>query len=116
MKRLALAVIAFGLSAPFAPSLEPPATPDQPVLPPALKRSIDFDKDVKPLLEAACLSCHGPAKQRGGLRLDTRAEALKGGNSGVVLESGKIDCRLLVLVAGLDSERRMPPKGKRNRH
>jgi Protein of unknown function (DUF1549)/Protein of unknown function (DUF1553)/Planctomycete cytochrome C len=113
MKRLALAVLAFALAAPLAPSLEPPSTAkDKPVLPPATKRTIDFDKDIKPILETACLACHGAAKQRGGLRLDSRDEAMKGGNSGVAIEPGKLDSRLLVLTAGLDGEMCMPPKGK----
>ena len=111
MKRFALTIVAFALSAPFAPS-QPPEASDKPALPPATKRTIDFDKDIKPILQTSCISCHGPARQRGGLRLDSRAEAMKGGNSGVVIEPGKIDCRLLVLAAGLDGEQRMPPKGK----
>ena len=111
MKRFALTMVAFALSAPFAPS-QPPEVSDKPALPPATKRTIDFDKDIKPILQTSCISCHGPAKQRGGLRLDSRAEAMKGGNSGVVIEPAKIDCRLLVLAAGLDGEQRMPPKGK----
>src|SRR5436190_19735103 len=41
-----------------------------------------FEKQVRPLLAANCLSCHGPQKQEGGLRLDTRAAVLKGGDEG----------------------------------
>jgi hypothetical protein len=58
--------------------------------------------------------CHGADKQRGGLRLDDGAPALRGCNSGAVLEPGdSAHSRLLVLVAGLDAETKMPPgKGK----
>src|SRR5262249_23197353 len=56
---------------------------------------------------------HGPQKQRGGLRLDGRDSALRGGDSGPVLKPGDAaGSRLLLLVAGLDRERKMPPEGK----
>ena len=32
-----------------------------------------FEKNVRPILAARCQGCHGPAKQKGGLRLDARA-------------------------------------------
>src|SRR5207248_1466675 len=38
-----------------------------------------FERYVRPLLAEHCLGCHGPKKQRGGLRLDSRAAMLKGG-------------------------------------
>ena len=41
-----------------------------------------FLTEVKPLLNLRCVSCHGPDKAEGGLRLDTREAALKGGDSG----------------------------------
>ena len=80
---------------------------------PARTAPIDFRRDIKPLLARSCLACHGPEKQRGGLRLDSRAEALKGGNGGIVLKPGDAaGSRLLRVVAGLDAELKMPPKGK----
>src|SRR5438874_2154166 len=45
---------------------------------------VDFARDVQPIFKANCVTCHGPDKQRGGLRLDTKA-ALQGGDSGVVI-------------------------------
>jgi hypothetical protein len=83
-------------------------------LPPAAGRKIDFEGDVRPILERACLSCHGPKKQRGGLRLDKGEDALKGGNSGAVIKPGAgAASRLLHLVAGLEPDAKMPPgKGK----
>jgi hypothetical protein len=32
---------------------------------------IDFPRDVQPVLDKHCVSCHGPKKQAGGLRLDS---------------------------------------------
>ena len=39
-------------------------------------------EEIKPLLVAKCVSCHGPEKQEGALRLDSLAAALRGGDRG----------------------------------
>lgn len=41
-----------------------------------------FAKEIHPLLERACIDCHGPLKAKGRLRLDSREAALAGGKSG----------------------------------
>ncbi|MDB4453844.1 DUF1553 domain-containing protein [bacterium] len=43
---------------------------------------VDFERDVAPILAARCIECHGPEKQNQGLRLDLRAAAFAGGDSG----------------------------------
>ena len=40
---------------------------------------LDYDKDVKPVLESRCFKCHGPEKQKAGLRLDVKESVLTGG-------------------------------------
>jgi len=47
--------------------------------------SIDFETDIRPLLVNKCQKCHGPNKQEGGLRLDSHAAVLSGGDSGPLL-------------------------------
>ncbi len=42
----------------------------------------DPARDAVPLLRRACIECHGPDKQRGGLRLDSRSALLQGGDNG----------------------------------
>ena len=42
----------------------------------------DFERAVAPLLETRCLSCHSAASRKGGLSLESRADALRGGKSG----------------------------------
>jgi len=44
--------------------------------------AVDYLRDVKPILAKNCIACHGTAKQRSGLRLDTAKGALAGGNAG----------------------------------
>ena len=58
-------------------------------LPPAAARPIDFDRDVRPLFVQHCYACHGPDKQKGGLRLDRKADALEGGDDGAVIVAGQ---------------------------
>src|SRR2546428_705613 len=74
---------------------------------------IDFTSEVKPIMESSCLSCHSGDKPKGGLRLDTRAAAMKGGENGAALVPGKAQMSPLytstILPPGDDKI--MPPKG-----
>src|SRR4029079_18223120 len=68
---------------------------------------------VKPLLNLRCLSCHGPDKAEGGLRLGTREAALKGGDSVPAVVPGKPDQSLLLMaVKRTHKVLEMPPKEK----
>jgi cytochrome c553 len=49
----------------------------------------DFERDVRPILEEHCVSCHGPERQESLLRLDSRSQALRGGLSGEVILPGR---------------------------
>src|SRR5436190_3854555 len=49
---------------------------------------VDFNKQIKPILELSCVKCHGGEKPKGKLSLETKAEALKGGNNGTALVPG----------------------------
>src|SRR5205823_10479049 len=72
----------------------------------------DFLHDIQPILAKYCYECHGPDKQKAGLRLDQKDAALKGGESGPLLIPGKSAQSLLVLaVTGAkDDLARMPKK------
>jgi mono/diheme cytochrome c family protein len=72
-----------------------------------------FEKKVRPVLADQCFKCHGPDKQKGGLRLDSRAALLVGGDSGPAIVPGKPEASLLVkAVAHAEDVSQMPPKGK----
>src|SRR5260221_11539442 len=62
------------------------------------------------VLRANCLSCHNDEKKKGGLRLTTRENALKGGEDGPVLAPGKVTDSLLARVILPESDPHMPPK------
>ncbi len=98
---------------PPAPATPKPETaPDAvPAAQPAADTSI-FASDIQPILAERCFACHGPDKQKSGLRLDMRETALKGGDTGVAITPGDPDNSLLIqLVSGADPDRQMPPKG-----
>ncbi|WP_050030363.1 DUF1553 domain-containing protein [Verrucomicrobium sp. BvORR034] len=74
---------------------------------------VDFATQIQPLLQQHCLDCHGPEKQRGGLRLDGRDSALRGGDEhGAAILPGKgQESPLYHLASGKDPDLKMPPKG-----
>ena len=84
-------------------------------LPPALERPVEYDKEIEPLLRKRCLGCHGEKKQKGKLRLDQLSNILRGGESGepALVRGNSSSSHLVKLVAGLDPELVMPPRGKR---
>jgi len=71
-----------------------------------------FEKQVRPLLIARCHECHGPQQQKGGLRLDSLAATLAGGDSGPAVVPGKPDESPLIDAVRYGQVFQMPPKGK----
>src|SRR5262249_42598021 len=59
-----------------------------------------------------CHQCHGPEKQRGGLRLDSRSALLTGGDSGPAIVPGQPEKSRLVQAVQYAGDLRMPPKSK----
>ena len=68
---------------------------------------IDFDREVKPIFAKHCVSCHGPDKQKNGLRLDRKAET-----ASALVPGKSADSLLFQLVTGQDKDRPMPPMGQ----
>ncbi|MFT3880473.1 MAG: DUF1549 domain-containing protein [Gemmatales bacterium] len=78
------------------------------------KPAIDFTQQIAPLFQKHCYQCHGPEKQKNGLRLDQREAALKGGDLGQAIVPGQSSkSPLYRYVAGLEPDSIMPPKGPR---
>ncbi len=80
-------------------------------LPEAADRPVKYFGDIHPLLADHCLSCHGPDKQKGGLRLDSLEAALKGGESfGPAIIPGKsAESPFIQFIAHLEPDMEMPP-------
>src|SRR5262249_40880952 len=76
---------------------------------PSPQKPVDFVRDIQPILQARCYECHGPKKTKNGLRLDLRAAALKGGDSGAVIVPGDSEhSRIVRRIRGLDGDDQMP--------
>jgi len=73
----------------------------------------DFKREIQPILEQACVRCHGQEKERGDLRMHTREELMKGGEQGPAVVVGKPADSLLIELVSLehDHEDIMPGKG-----
>ena len=71
-----------------------------------------YESAIKPLLTARCYACHGVLKQEAGLRLDTVALILQGGDSGPAIAPGDAEHSLLLeRLTATAIEQRMPPEG-----
>jgi mono/diheme cytochrome c family protein len=77
-------------------------------------QSVDFHRDVQPIFDQNCVKCHGPEKQKGGLRFDSKAAALKPGESGelAIAPGNPGKSALLYRVVSHDPDEKMPPKGE----
>jgi hypothetical protein len=70
-------------------------------------RSVEFDRDIRPILSDKCFLCHGPdaGSRAADLRLDTRA----GATEYVVVPGAPDDSELVSRIFSDDEEYRMPP-------
>jgi mono/diheme cytochrome c family protein len=93
LMRLAGFILAFAASATFAVA-------------------VDYVREVKPIFAEHCYRCHGASQQKGELRMDTAALALKGGENGPAFKAGKSAESLIVqaIKGEHDSISRMPYK------
>ena len=71
-----------------------------------------FERRVRPIFAEKCVQCHGAKKQKAGLRLDSRAALVKGGESGPAVLPGDPKKSLLVRAVRHDGEIKMPPKSR----
>jgi hypothetical protein len=74
--------------------------------------TVDYVRQVKPILKQRCYGCHGALKHKAGLRLDTASAIRRGGDGGPAIEPGQAGESLIVeRVTGSDPAERMPPEG-----
>ena len=82
-------------------------------------RTVDFNREVRPILAKNCFACHGQdeAKRAKGLRLDRREAAVKPLKSGetAIVPGDPDSSALIVRVTEEDETLRMPPRKHGNR-
>jgi ankyrin repeat protein len=77
----------------------------------AAEKTVDFQRDVQPLIQKNCIGCHGPEQQMNSFRLDRRSAALRGGTRTVIVPGSSESSRLYLRLIGNQFGRRMPPPG-----
>ena len=76
--------------------------------------TVDYARDVEPLLRANCYSCHGETFQSGSFRLDRRRDSLPnrvGANGARIVPGNSGVSRLYLRIAGSSAGLQMPPSG-----
>lgn len=74
-------------------------------------RPVDFARDVKPILDAHCISCHGPTKHKADYRVDTYDAAIEGSPGGKSIVPGSPGgSDFFRRLVSDDSDLRMPQK------
>ncbi len=79
---------------------------------PALPATVEFNRDIRPILSDACFTCHGPdkARRKADLRLDTEEGAFADLDGTKVITPGKLDkSEAYQRLLHADPKRRMPP-------
>ncbi|MBE0543191.1 MAG: hypothetical protein IH623_17745 [Verrucomicrobia bacterium] len=86
---------------------------DPTTLPPPAEITVDFDRDIKPILAESCLRCHGPERPRSRFRLDNRESGLRGGDLDVdIIPGDSASSPLIHYVSGAVADMQMPPSGE----
>lgn len=81
--------------------------------PTALSEGMLFEERVLPIFADRCFQCHGEKSQKGGLRLDFRENALRGGDSGKIWLPGRSgESEIVRRITASNPDHRMPPRGE----
>lgn len=86
--------------------------------PPSDKKNLTYEKDIKPMLEAGCLKCHGPEKPKSKYRVDSRDAIVKGGDSeeAAIIPGSSAKSPIVHYSADLVPDYEMPPLDKRDKY
>ena len=86
----------------------------EPPKPLTAAQKAEYAKVIQPMFDAHCVSCHGPKKEKGKLRLDTLEATLKGGKNPTFV-IGKPNSSMLLSRVFLDRTAGdvMPPKDEK---
>jgi N-acyl-D-amino-acid deacylase len=82
------------------------------------KHTVDFARDIAPLLDRSCAACHGGDMRKGKFSVASRESMLKGGQSGdpAVHPGNSAASKLLRMVSDKVEDLEMPPLAKRTKY
>ena len=106
MIRTIVVLLAGGIGVVSAQQPAPKAPPRR-----AKAETVNYYRDIEPILTENCVPCHQASMAAGGLRLDAPENVLQGGASGPGVVAGKAQRSLLYLRLTDTTEKRMPPVG-----
>ena len=87
----------------------PPARSGPPPQAPRPAGTVDYTRDIAPLLAKRCVECHSSTKRKGGLALDSYADILDGGKDGPIVQPGRsADSEMVRRIRGLGDGDAMP--------
>ncbi|HWE02191.1 MAG TPA: DUF1553 domain-containing protein [Tepidisphaeraceae bacterium] len=114
VSQVAAAIIGLGSLAIVVGKIAPSFVQAADVAPDAAPENLKFfDEQVKPLLEANCLKCHGGGEKiKANFRLTQRDSILKGGDLGLAVATDAPADSLLLKAINYDGDLKMPPSGK----
>jgi ankyrin repeat protein len=76
--------------------------------------TVDYARDVQPVLRANCYGCHNEALQSGNFRLDRRRDSMPnrvGANGARIVPGNSASSRLFQRISGSQAGLQMPPTG-----
>src|SRR6476660_8438407 len=80
-------------------------------------KTVDFGRDIQPILREQCFGCHGPAQQMQGLRLDRRRVVMPnrvGANGASIVPGDSARSPVYLKLTGKQPGLQMPPAGPLN--
>ncbi|MFO0924358.1 MAG: PSD1 and planctomycete cytochrome C domain-containing protein [Pirellulales bacterium] len=105
--------VSWGASLAILPKIAKAQLPTSGLSDPSAMASIEFNRDIRPILSEYCLACHGPDQNRleGGLRLDHSETALATASSGkrAIVPHDLQASELVRRITSSDVDERMPP-------
>lgn len=82
----------------------------------AAPKGVNFWREVYPILETSCLSCHGPRKAAGGFRIDRRVDFFgSDGQPPLVIPGNSKDSPLTAIVTGARKDIAFPDRHRLTR-
>jgi Planctomycete cytochrome C len=123
MSKITMVLLAFGLVSSAEMRLKAADKDKKPVdvsklVPPADKKGLTYERDIKPIVEKSCVKCHSGEKAKSKYHMETLQGLIKGGESGdaAIIPGQSAKSPLVHYVSDLVEDMEMPPTEKRDKY